>query len=55
MNELSQRAIRLIDSLAQKEASEHWTGSVLPEHVLLALINSKEGLGFEILKKFTLI
>ena len=51
MSELSQRAIRLIDSLAQKEASEHWTGSVLPEHVLLALINSKEGLGFEILKK----
>ena len=51
MNQLSKRALRLIDNLSQDLAKSYWTGAVLPEHVVLALLQSQDGLGFELLKK----
>ena len=51
MNQLSKRALRLIDNLSQDLAKSYWTGAVLPEHVVLALLQSQDGLGFELLKR----
>lgn len=51
MKGLSSRAQRLLVTLAQDEARRSRLDSLLPEHVLLALIKSAEGLGYEALKE----
>ena len=50
MRNFSQRASRLVYALCQDEARKTCCAQVRPEHVLLALLKSEDGLGFEVLK-----
>ncbi|MCR5495855.1 MAG: ATP-dependent Clp protease ATP-binding subunit [Treponema sp.] len=54
MKKLSTRASRLIYALSQDEARKTKSSQVLPEHLILAMIKSGDGLGFETLKKLRL-
>ncbi len=51
MKGLSLRAQRLLVSLAQDEARRFRSEALLPEHVILALLKSSEGLGYEALRE----
>lgn len=51
MKGLSSRAQRLLVSLAQDEARRYRCESLLPEHVMLALLKSSDGIGYEALKE----
>ena len=46
----SPRAQRLIAALAQDEGRKSGADQLLPEHVLLALLKSAEGLGYTLLR-----
>ena len=48
---LTARASNLVYTLAQQEAKTSGSEQVLPEHVLIALIKSKEGNGYSLLQK----
>ena len=48
---LTQRASNLVYKLAQQEAKTSGSEQVLPEHVLIALIKSKDGNGYTLLEK----
>ena len=48
---LTQRASNLVYNLAQQEAKNSGSEQVLPEHVLIALIKSKDGNGYTLLEK----
>ena len=50
MKNFSQRASRLIYALCQDEARRTGCSRINPEHVLLAMVKSEDGLGFELLK-----
>jgi ATP-dependent Clp protease ATP-binding subunit ClpC len=50
MKGLSPRAQRLIASLAQNEGRKSGSEQLLPEHVLLALLKSADGLGYMLLQ-----
>ena len=50
MKKLSTRASRLVYAICQDEARKNGGKEVLPEHIMLALIKSGDGLGFETLK-----
>ena len=50
MKKLSTRASRLVYAICQDEARKNGSKEVLPEHIMLALIKSGDGLGFETLK-----
>ncbi|MCR5291211.1 MAG: ATP-dependent Clp protease ATP-binding subunit [Treponema sp.] len=50
MNELSPRARRLINVLAQAEGRKSGSEQLQPEHVLLALLKSADGLGYAVLQ-----
>jgi len=50
MRGLSPRAQRLIASLAQDEGRKSGSDQLLPEHVLLALLKSADGLGYTLLQ-----
>lgn len=51
MKGLSSRAQRLLVTLAQDEARRSRSDSLVPEHVILALLKSADGLGYEALKE----
>ncbi len=51
MKGLSSRAQRLIVNLAQDEARRSHSDSLSPEHVILALLKSADGIGYEALKE----
>ena len=46
MKNLSPRAKKILMVLAQDEARKIGSNQLLPEHVLLAILKSKEGLGY---------
>ena len=48
---LTERASNLVYNLAQQEAKNSGSEQVLPEHVLIALIKSKDGNGYTLLEK----
>ena len=48
---LTERASNLVYKLAQQEAKNSGSEQVLPEHVLIALIKSKDGNGYTLLEK----
>ena len=50
MKSFSQRAQRLIVALAQDEGRKSGAAQLLPEHLMLALLKSADGLGYAILK-----
>ncbi|MBQ0052233.1 MAG: ATP-dependent Clp protease ATP-binding subunit [Treponema sp.] len=50
MKGLSARAQKLLTTLAQEEGRKSGSTELLPEHVLLALLKSADGLGYEALK-----
>ena len=50
MKGLSSRAQRLLTALAQEEGRKSGSTELLPEHVLLALLKSADGVGYEVLK-----
>lgn len=50
MKGLSARAQRLLTTLAQDEGRKSGSTELLPEHVLLALLKSADGIGYEVLK-----
>ena len=50
MKNLSPRAQRLIIALAQDEAYKFGSEQLLPEHVILAMLRSGDGLGYLTLK-----
>lgn len=50
MKGLSARAQRLLTTLAQDEGRKSGSSELLPEHVLLALLKSADGIGYEVLK-----
>ena len=50
MKSFSQRAQRLIVALAQDEGRKSGSSHLLPEHLMLALLKSADGLGYEILR-----
>ncbi|MGL4986615.1 MAG: ATP-dependent Clp protease ATP-binding subunit [Treponemataceae bacterium] len=52
--ELSVRAQKLLTLYVQAEAKNHGNEYLLPEHVLLALLKSTEGLGYSVLKHLDL-
>ncbi|MDE5897978.1 MAG: ATP-dependent Clp protease ATP-binding subunit, partial [Treponemataceae bacterium] len=47
----SPRAQRVIDTLCRKEAERFGSDRIRPEHVLLAIVKSAEGLGYELFKE----
>ena len=47
---LTKRAHKLLTVLAQDEGRRNLSSSLLPEHVLLALIKSGDGVGYEVLE-----
>jgi ATP-dependent Clp protease ATP-binding subunit ClpC len=49
MKGLSPRAQRLIVTLAQEEGRKSGCAELLPEHILLALLKSADGLGYQVL------
>ncbi len=50
MKSFSQRAQRLIVALAQDEGRKSGSSQLLPEHLMLALLKSADGLGYAILR-----
>lgn len=50
MNKFSNRASRLIYALSQDEAAKYGCREVLPEHLMLAILKSEDGLGYLSLK-----
>ena len=54
MKNLSPKAKRILMILAQDEARKIGSEKLLPEHVLLALLNMKDGLGYQTLEKLGL-
>lgn len=50
MNKFSNRASRLIYALSQDEAAKYGCREVLPEHLMLAILKSENGLGYLSLK-----
>lgn len=54
MNKLSTRASRLLYALCQDEARKSNCNEVLPEHLILALLKSADGLGYIALKNMRL-
>lgn len=50
MKGLSARAQRLLTILAQDEGRKSGSTELLPEHVLLALLKSADGIGYDVLK-----
>lgn len=51
MKNLSPRASRLVNGLSQNIAREFYSVEIQPEHILLAMINTREGVGYYALKK----
>ena len=51
MKNRSPRASRLINGLCQNEARKYGCDQIYPEHLLLAMINKGEGLGYLTLRK----
>ena len=54
MKNLSPRAKKILMVLAQDEARKIGSPQLLPEHVLLAILKSKEGLGYSALTELGL-
>ena len=54
MKNLSPRAKRILLLLAQDEARKIGSNQLLPEHVLLALLKTKEGIGYQTFEKLGL-
>ena len=54
MKNLSPRAKKVLMILAQDEARKIGSTQLLPEHVLLALLKSKEGLGYSAISELGL-
>ncbi|MCQ2592214.1 MAG: ATP-dependent Clp protease ATP-binding subunit [Treponema sp.] len=54
MKTFSPRAKELIGILAQDEARKLGSRQLLPEHIILALVKSEEGLGFNVFQKLFL-
>ncbi|MBR5866728.1 MAG: Clp protease N-terminal domain-containing protein, partial [Spirochaetaceae bacterium] len=48
---LSPRAQKLVTFLAQDEGKKSGSEQILPEHILLALLKSADGLGYILLQK----
>ena len=46
---LTKRAYKLLTVLAQDEGRRNSSTVLLPEHILLALIKSGDGIGYEVL------
>ncbi len=46
---LTQRAQRILTTLAQEEAQRFHSDSLLPEHIILALLRDGKGLGYKVL------
>lgn len=51
MNKFSNRASRLIYALSQDEAAKSGCREVLPEHLMIAILKSEDGLGYLSLKE----
>ncbi len=51
MKNLSPRASRLVNGLSQNIAREFYSVEIQPEHILLAMINTREGVGYYALRK----
>ena len=47
---LTKHAHKLLTVLAQDEGRRNFSSTLLPEHVILALIKSGEGVGYDVLK-----
>lgn len=54
MNKFSSRASKVIYALCQDEARKNGNTEVLPEHLLLSILKSKDGLGYLALKSINL-
>ena len=54
MKNFSPRAKEIVSVLAQDEARKLGSKQLLPEHVILAMIKNKEGLGFQVFDKLLL-
>ncbi len=50
MFQLSPRAKHLVTVLAKKEQQQSGSPVLLPEHVLIALVKSADGLGYDVLR-----
>ena len=48
---LSPRAQKIISIFAQEEARKHNNDQILPEHLILAILKSGEGLGYAVIKQ----
>ncbi|MBQ5471454.1 MAG: ATP-dependent Clp protease ATP-binding subunit [Treponema sp.] len=54
MRNFSPRASRLVYALCQDEARNTGSNQILPEHILLALLKSADGLGYYLLQKLNI-
>ena len=54
MKNLSPRAKKILMVLAQDEARKIGSTQLLPEHVLLAILKSKEGIGYSAIQELGL-